>query len=753
MALDARTIGRTTRVLGAVLGAGALLLAPFRAPLAAQSVDQRRAIDAFRDSLETVTDSLVLRAEEGRALLAVRRARPDPFTHLRLAYLALRQGDLGGASHYDDAASEFKWTAQLASGWPYAWYGLGLAEYALGSRAGGGERRPVLARDAWSRASRAFARAASLEPAFALRLEDLARRALRERSAAKAGVVLEGLRRAAQETRSPKGARIVLALGRVQRETGDTGSLRSFRAYLASGENRALALLELGRERLLRGDLAGEADYLDGAALDDPMATAEYRVDLLPIASDAELADFDLRRGAAREEMLRRFWTRRDRLELRADGERLAEHLRRLAVARREFLLASEDGTERFDDRGRIYIRHGEPDDRASFTIPGVEPNESWRYRRGGEDMVLHFVARQSPGEFRLVESVLDVSDLRGAGGGRASWAGTAGSAPDGGVNTAQLLRSRAALSPLYQQQLPAGRPDQTADFLARERALGRRGIRIGARSDSYPLRFPRELDAWGAIVVAGGSAQQPAVQVLFAIPGYAIEPATGAAGVVYPVRVRFVALDTAGDAVASLDTVASIAPGERIAANRSLVGRVAVPLGPGRLIARAAVQYGEQGGSTFDLDTLDLPEPAGPHLALGDLLVGTRLGRLAIPLGQGPPLNYTPAGVVRRGDGMDVAVEVFGLAPGGSATLRLWIAPRDTPAAGPTDPSQWRPFPDGKAETVVRRARDGEPIVRWRAALSLKRLKPGSWSLALVADDESGRTARRETPLEVLVP
>jgi GWxTD domain-containing protein len=749
--LGSRTIGRTERVLGAILVAGALLAAASRAPLAAQSVDQRRAIDAFRDTLETVTDSLVLRAEEGRALLVVRRARPDPFTHLRLAHLALRQGDLGGASHYDDAASEFKWTTQLAPGWPYAWYGLGQAEYALGARAGGGERRPVLARDAWSRASRAFARAASLEPAFAVRLEDLARRALRDRSAAKAGVVLEALRRAAQETRSPKGARIVLALGRVERETGDTGALRTFRTYLATGENSAVAQVELGRERLLRGDLAGESDYLEGAAVDDPVAAAEYRADLLPIASDAELADFDLRRGAAREEMLRRFWTRRDRLELRADGERLAEHLRRLAVARREFLLGSDDGTERFDDRGRIFIRHGEPDDRASFTTPGVEPNESWRYRRGGEDLVLHFVARQSPGDFRLVESVLDVSDLRGAGGERASWAG--GGRPEGGVNTAQLLRSRAALAPLYQQQLPAGRPEQTADFLARERALGRRGIRLGARSDSYPRRFQRELDAWGAIVVAGGSAQQPAVQVLFAIPGYAIEPATGAVGVVYPVRVRFVALDTAGNAVASLDTVAAIAPGERIAANRSLVGRVAVPLAPGRLIARAAVQYGEQGGSTFDLDTLDLPAPASRQLALGDLLVGTRRGRLAIPLGQGPPLNYTPAGVVRRGDGMEVAVEVFGLAPGGSATLRLWIAPRDTPAGGPPDPSQWRPFPDGKAETVVRRSRDGEPIVPWRAALSLKGLKPGSWSLALVADDESGRTARQEATLEVLVP
>ena len=737
---------RTVRAIGALLAVGGLV--PAGRPLAAQSVAQRRAIDAFSDSLETVTDSMPLRAEESRMLGAARRTRADPFMHLRLAHLALRIGDLGGASHYDDAASEFKWTAQLAPGWPYAWYGLGLAEFALGTRAGEGrDRRPVLAGGAWSRSTVAFARAAALEPAFAVRLEELARRAIRERAPDKAGVVREALRRAVQETRGPRGARIVLALARVQRETGDSGDLRSFQAYLATGDDRALAMLELGRTNLLRGELAGQVEYLDGAALDDPVAVAEYRADLLPIASDAELADFDLRRGAAREEMLRRFWTRRDRLEFRADGERLAEHLRRMAVARREFLLTSEDGLERFDDRGRIYIRHGEPDDRASFSIPGVEPNESWRYRRGGADMVLHFAARQAPNDFHLVESVLDVFDVRSV----TAEQGTGDAPRPDGVNVERLLRSRAALAPLY-QQLPAGNPAQVADYLARERALGRRSIRVGTLSDSYTLRFPRELNAWGALAVAGGSGQEPVVQVLFAIPGYAVEPATGAAGVVYPVRVRFVALDAAGGEVASVDTVLDIAPGDRVPANRSLLGRLAVPLLPGRLVAHAAVQYGERGGTTFAVDTLDVPAPGAGRLALGDLLIGTRRG-LPVPLPGGPPINLAPGGVVHRGDGLDVAVELFGLAAGASASMRLWVAPDDGPAGRPPDPSAWRPFPDGKAAAEVRRAPGADPIVRWRTPVSLKKLAPGSWALAVVADDRTGRTARREATLTVLLP
>jgi GWxTD domain-containing protein len=446
--------------------------------------------------------------------------------------------------------------------------------------------------------------------------------------------------------------------------------------------------------------------------------------------------------------MLRRFWMMRDRLELRTDGERLAEHLRRMALARREFLLVAADGAERLDDRGRIYVRHGEPDDRASFSIPGVEPNESWRYRRGGADMVLHFVAKQSPNDFRLVESVLDVSDGRAVLG--ASTASAGGSA--GGASAEQLLRSRSALSSLY-QQAPMGRPEQTADYLARERALGRRSIQVGTLSDSYTLRFARDLDAWGTLMVAGGSGAQPAIQVLFAIPGYAIEPATGVAGVAYPVRVRFVALDPSGTVVASIDTVTRLEPGDRIAANRSLMGRVSVPIRPGRIVAQAAVQYGDYGGTAFGIDTLVVPSPGAGEFALGDLLVGSPRGRLAVPLGDGTSIQLAPGGVAHRSDGVDLAVEIFGLDPGATASLRLFVAPREGPDAGPPDAPRWRVFPDAPAESRVTRGSGSAAIARWRIALPLKKLKPGSWTVAVVASDSAGRTARREARLDVQTP
>jgi GWxTD domain-containing protein len=727
------------------LSTGILLLAGGTgAPLSGQTADQRRALDAFRDSLLSVSDTIPLAGLERQLLSRIQRNRRDTLLHMRLGHVGLRQGELGGPTHFDDAASEFKVATELAPGFPYAWFGLGLAEFALGARTGGRDSRPIHARDALSRAAQAFARAVSLEPGLAPRLEEMARRALRAQVPERAEAIRDALRRATREARPPLLGRVVLALGRVQRDLGDSSAIEAFERYLGIGENHPLGQVEAGRTRLLLGDLSGQALYLEGAAADDPVVVAEVRADLAPIATEAQLADFDLRHGAARADMVRRFWSMRDRLELRADGERLAEHLRRLAVARREFLVAVPEGSERLDDRGRIYVRHGEPDDRASFAIPGVSPNESWRYRRAGDDLVLHFAARQVP-DFRLIESVLDVSDVRAALTGARAAPGSAG------VSGEQLLRSRAALASLY-QQLPTGTPDQVADYLVRERSIGRRGIQLATRSDSYTPKFPLELSAWGSVVVMGGSGSRPMMQVLFSIPGYAVEPATGAIGVVYPVRVRLVAVDTAGAMVASVDTISMLRPGDRVPANRSLVGHVGIPVLPGRLIVRAAVQYGDLGGTAFGVDTVLVPSPGSGQLAMGDLLIGSRRGRLLLPLGDGTVMALWPGGVVRQSDGLDLAAEVFGLASGEEATLRVFYAAED-PGTDLSDPTRWRPFPTGWSESKVVRHAGAGPIARWRVTLLLSRLKAGSYRLAVEVTDTSGRTVRREAPFTVEQP
>src|SRR5688572_28200095 len=100
-------------LLGFVALAGFLSFSP-SVHLSGQSPEDRAAIEALRDSLARVADSLPLkRAEEATIELAKRR-REDPLIHLRLGFIAYRLGEVTNTkSHYDDAAGEFEWASEL----------------------------------------------------------------------------------------------------------------------------------------------------------------------------------------------------------------------------------------------------------------------------------------------------------------------------------------------------------------------------------------------------------------------------------------------------------------------------------------------------------------------------------------------------------------------------------------------------------------------------------------------------------------
>ena len=121
-----------------------------------------------------------------------------------------------------------------------------------------------------------------------------------------------------------------------------------------------------------------------------------YRDDIVPIATAAELQRLDAASGAARAQVLRDFWSQRDRQDLRVDGERLRQHYQRLQVARLNYRLALtkrrydtderyRSGSTEFDDRGVIYVRHGTPTD--SAVVHGcrllLQPELALRSARG----------------------------------------------------------------------------------------------------------------------------------------------------------------------------------------------------------------------------------------------------------------------------------------------------------------------------------------------------------------------------------
>src|SRR5437764_15348877 len=90
--------------------------------LSAQLPADRAAIEALRDSLARVTDSLSLKRLEAATIQVAKQNRDDPLIHLRLGFIAYRLGEITNhKSHDDDAAGEFEWATQLKPDWPYPW--------------------------------------------------------------------------------------------------------------------------------------------------------------------------------------------------------------------------------------------------------------------------------------------------------------------------------------------------------------------------------------------------------------------------------------------------------------------------------------------------------------------------------------------------------------------------------------------------------------------------------------------------------
>src|SRR5256884_4191062 len=177
----------------------ALLVGP-ATRLAAQAPAERAAIEALRDSLARVTDSLSLKRLEAATIQVAKRNRDDPLIHLRLGFIAYRLGEITShKSHDDDAAGEFEWATQLKPDWPYPWYGRGLADLAQGEHAviAIENIRAILGKDYLSRAAQAFARATQVDPSFAEAAVDVANAALSQRIQPRLQVALDAVRLAA----------------------------------------------------------------------------------------------------------------------------------------------------------------------------------------------------------------------------------------------------------------------------------------------------------------------------------------------------------------------------------------------------------------------------------------------------------------------------------------------------------------------------------------------------------------------------
>jgi GWxTD domain-containing protein len=699
--------------------------------LSSQNPVQQTAFERVRDSLATTSDITALRA----LLQPVRRSDP-----LRAGLIGLRLGELGADPDFSEALSSFRRAANRDPRRPEPWYGLGLAEAGrsrwemrdklrLGSRVGLG----ALARSATS-----YSRALDGDIRFVPAALALAEVELALLDTARLSDARDALRRVAGAV-APGSPDVLLALGRVERAAGSLDSAAiAFERYLLIGPNRALGLLELARTRLALGRADGESPYYEGASLNDPQATAGYRADLQLVAADTVIRQLDRLKGQSRAAYLHRFWTDRDHLELRPEGERLREHYRRVFFARLHFPLsisrrfygrrdAYRSGNTEVDDRGVIYIRQGEPAERLRPFVFGAMPNESWRYVRAEGDLLFHFSSgydRNGGGDlydYRLVQSVLDLH-------------GAADAPRD------QLILSRQSLSPLYSRMLNWGRFG-SANARSRERNIGATSIAVGTTTDSYELQFPRRLAAMVDVVAVGRRPAGSLAHVVFGIAAPGTSGQQVAGGVEYSVRVRLVALDRQERSVGTLDTTLLVWHRRQLTRNEWLVGRAELILPPGRWTYRAALYQGDSAGVVLPRDSVRVGQTDGTSLGLSDIALGSP-GRAASWITDGADtVLLAPSSQFRKGSEVGLYYEATGATPGVMYRHEITVLRPQNRASDKRRPLVAVSFDEKAPDSTIRSHR----------TVRLERLKEGSYLMEVKITAPDGSSQIRRRPIRLI--
>jgi GWxTD domain-containing protein len=734
---------RCAWVTCALLGSSSLL--------AAQSPEDRAMLQRFRDSIESTTDSMTLLQLEQSLITRAKSDRNNALLHIQLGFVAVRIGDLGSKRRFDDGAGEFEWATDLQPDWPWAWYGLGIAE----DRVGDSEisvvqgLQAMFGKDHLSRAANAYARSVQADPAFDRGLIELASTALRQRVNVKTALAREALRQAAATSASAN-PEVLLWRGRVEREVGDIDSaLAAFRSYLEKGGHPALGRLELARTEFLHGSLDGQKAYYEGAASDDDVSVDGYRGDLALIANDSALAEFNISQGPRRVAFLKRFWGQRDRTALVKEGDRLREHYRRIYYSKRNFQLVStsrhydiveryRSGSPDFDDRGVIYIRHGEPTRRARSTLPGMQANESWLYTRSSGDLIFHFLAREDVQDYKLVESLFDVLGFSNAVALR-------GDRDNAVANTQvnDLLLTREKFSPVYSRLLGAGLAG-SQKYLTEERLVGRRSISVGTRTDSYELSFADKLRLETTVTVAGRDSGGSLMHVAYAIPGAVLTEVPSGQGHLYPVRLRLSVSDRFAVPVALVDTTILYLAKEAVPDDRYLVGKLTVPVIPGSLVYRLAVEQGTDKGIILAADTISAGDFSGRRFELSGLVIGSREANLTWKPTPTDTIYFNPLGRYRKTTEMQLYYEVYGLQSGAPIKTELLI----TKSGGGGFLGLF-----GSRKPAIKLAytdnAEGE-MTRVRRTVALDRLGAGKYMMEVIATDAAGSHRRSHAYFEV---
>ena len=504
----------------------------------------------------------------------------------------------------------------------------------------------------------------------------------------------------------------------------------AFSAYIAAGGDSIRGNFEIARIGLALGVDGAARGYYAAAAQPDSAIVEALTHDVAFIADSAELESFALLQPAERTAWLRSFWEGRDLEALQARGTRLADHYERIGYARQNYRLLTyprryelnelwQNPDAEYDDRGLMYIRHGVPDDTAAALRAGACPNVSWLYRRADGNLIFHFVARENPDDWRLIETLANAGGGRGAST-RVTQAGPAKRcAPIDG-----LLESRAELDPMYGRLAVA----QTQRNWQRELDYTTRSREVGTTTDSDQLRFDEMLGvAWRAYGLLGDAPGRGRILVLTSVAAEDLVPISQQP-LGYGFRMRLVA--RSGPQAIEIDTVRRLAVREAPQPGQMLTFATEVPVAAGDWWVGVVVRQPADSSGQFGRDRDVAVPAAGGALALSDIVLGTAVGGRAWEAPDGPfPLSAT--GSYAQGEPLPVYYEVAGAAAGGELTTDIVFS---------------RDEDDGDRTTIKFSEQASGAVQRFRRELDTRRLDEGRYTLSVTVRAADGSSQTRST-------
>ena len=773
--------------------------------LHAQAPADRSALLAYADSLAAVTT-----VDQVRDLEAARVG--GTLGLIRSGLAALRRGELGqDRGPYDQAIQLLERAIDGEGRWPYPWFALGVTQMASYRRAfvvkatnyspaGASYREAAL---------RSFARAIANDSTFVPAADALAGITLSLGHRLLPKMLAEPLRRVEFVPGTAPQVHLAaanVAFGNQEYER----TLEILGDYLRRGGDRGVAGVEQARtlSALKRPEEAAAA-YLAGLTGLTETGRLAYREDLGWVAGQDEIDVLETLALTAVPAWVGQFWRERDALNLRAPNERLIEHLRRWVYAHENFLshrpddvpanaegFGPQDQSSLFevgaiaevmtevaggipafrtyrrtqwelDDRGVMYLRHGEPTKRVS-SVAGP-PNESWAYDLPEGRRVFHFLGSRALGTqsaTTLTASLpldADMLDARADLDSRYALLADRIQRLEAQARTNQSLNAALAREAGLEASTPGSTVISTginaqsvnnaianqsmtrlgADVLWREAARNRGAIAAAVATDGYPQHYKTSLDAIVQVYGVGfGKGETQRILTVFAVPGTRLVPRRrpdGGPGVLYPINFRVIALDRGTGVIRQLDTTRTFLAPDTLRGDQHLSGLLELAVPAGAYQVRALVsQPGQEAGTGVGRDSVRIP--ADPRdMILSDLILGRTESGLAWSYG-GEKIPLNPLNAVPKGNGVELFYEVGGLVAGQKYTVTSTVRKaEDKPTARP----QLQVGFDFTASASYERVSRG---------LGLANLKPGAYVLSVaVAEQGSGRQVRRERALNVL--